>query len=217
MARQQAQRSNPERGEETRLRILTSAVPIIARRGGRGISLVEIAESAGVSKTGLLHHFKNKNALLNSVLDARDEVDGYPDSLGTRTGFDILDHSIDEVHRWSARPHTIGVFTALLSENLNEGDPLHERLRKRAEDIRADISRALEAGKARGEIRSAVASDVVAAETIAFLNGLETYWLLDPTVPIGHVAEQWRAAKLRELTNQDQYAADTAPHSIQVI
>ena len=37
--------------------------------------------------------------------------------------------------------------------------------------------------------------DVKAIEVIAFLNGLETSWLLNPSIPVEDVAEAW--AKLQ--------------------
>ena len=198
MARARAAMSNPERGAVTRRQILETAGPLIARRGGRGISMAHMAAAAGVSKTGLMHHFPTKEALLHAVVDTRDELYGHPKPWPADAGLEALDVLVDAVGLWASRPGTVGVYTALLSENLNDGDPLHDRLQERARAIRANVATAIEVGKCRGDVRADVDSDIAAGEVVSFFNGLETYWLLDPTLPAMQIAEQWRASKLRD-------------------
>ncbi|MCG8927370.1 TetR/AcrR family transcriptional regulator [Lentzea sp. CC55] len=52
--------------ERTRLRILETAERLLAEVGG-GVSLGEIAQAAGVSKSGLAHHFPSREQLLAAV------------------------------------------------------------------------------------------------------------------------------------------------------
>ncbi|WP_297618355.1 TetR/AcrR family transcriptional regulator [Nocardia sp.] len=63
-----AQRS----GELARAKIVGIALEHFARHGYRGSSLARIATEAGISQSGLLHHFSSKAALLQAVLGARD-------------------------------------------------------------------------------------------------------------------------------------------------
>ncbi len=58
------QRRNTER---TRRAVLDAAVHAILERG-TGVTLAEIAESAGVSKSGLIHHFGNRDQLFIDVV-----------------------------------------------------------------------------------------------------------------------------------------------------
>ena len=58
-----------------------------AKRGYRGTSLAAIAEAAGLSQPGLLHHFRSKNAVLLAVLASRDSADSSISSPGRRTGY----------------------------------------------------------------------------------------------------------------------------------
>ena len=60
------------KGEDRKQRILAVAKRLLARNGGRGTTLGQIAQEAGVSPAGLLHHFESKEQLLHAVLDARD-------------------------------------------------------------------------------------------------------------------------------------------------
>ncbi|MDD7963065.1 TetR/AcrR family transcriptional regulator [Microbacterium thalli] len=54
--------------ERTRAAVLAAATEAMSERG-TGVSLDHIAKSAGVSKSGLLHHFPNREALLVALVD----------------------------------------------------------------------------------------------------------------------------------------------------
>lgn len=54
--------------ERTRAAVLTAAAKAIAERG-TGVSLDYIAKRAGVSKSGLQHHFPNREALIVALVD----------------------------------------------------------------------------------------------------------------------------------------------------
>jgi len=189
-----AVRGNRARGDSTRQHILNVAIEMIARSGGRhGASISDIAAAAGVSKTGLLHHFPTKDALLNATLDYRDQIDRLGEPTWEITGLELFDQIERDIREWQQRPLALGLFTMLLTENLNPGDPLHERLLERGHAIHDSFAEALERGKVRGDIRAEVDSGVVADMVIAFLNGLETYWQLDPQIPLEAITAQWKA------------------------
>jgi AcrR family transcriptional regulator len=187
-----ARQGNRARGSETRQDILNSAIDLIARHGSRGVSLTEIAHAAGVSKAGLLHHFPTKDALLHAALDVRDQLDPHVTPTYPAVGLEVFDDVESIVREWTQRPATLGLFTELLTENLNPGDPLHERLVARASSVHANLARGLEAGKARGDVRVDADADVVAHAIIAFVNGLETYWQLDLTIPVLDIVAAWK-------------------------
>src|SRR5690242_18121367 len=63
------------KGEWRRGKILTATIRLVARNGGRGTSLAQIASEAGVTQQGLLHYFASKEDLLHAALDVRDERD----------------------------------------------------------------------------------------------------------------------------------------------
>ena len=52
----------------TRRALLDTAARLVAERGA-GISLDLIAQSAGVSKGGLLHHFRSREALFVGLVE----------------------------------------------------------------------------------------------------------------------------------------------------
>ncbi|MBT1677443.1 TetR/AcrR family transcriptional regulator [Curtobacterium aurantiacum] len=76
--------------ERTRQAVLESAHRLLAERGTR-VSVAEIATDAGVSKSGLLHHFPSKDELLLAVVEHglaafTDEVMRHVDLAENRPG-----------------------------------------------------------------------------------------------------------------------------------
>lgn len=58
-------------------RVLDAAEQLVASGGGANLTLDAVANSAGVSKGGLLYHFPNKDALLAAMIERHvDRIDG---------------------------------------------------------------------------------------------------------------------------------------------
>jgi AcrR family transcriptional regulator len=58
----------PSRGEQTRVALLDAAAAIVGSDGVGALTLERVAAKAGVSKGGLLYHFKSKQALIGALL-----------------------------------------------------------------------------------------------------------------------------------------------------
>ena len=58
-----------QRSEETRSRILESAIKLFSNRGYNKASVDDICADAGISKGAFYHHFKSKQALFPALLD----------------------------------------------------------------------------------------------------------------------------------------------------
>jgi AcrR family transcriptional regulator len=56
------------RAAQTREKLLNSALHILQAHGAAGLTLARVADEAGVSKGGLLHHFPSKEALTEGLL-----------------------------------------------------------------------------------------------------------------------------------------------------
>jgi AcrR family transcriptional regulator len=54
---------------DTRRRLLDAATAVVRREGARALTLDAVAAEAGVSKGGLLYHFKTKRDLLDAMLE----------------------------------------------------------------------------------------------------------------------------------------------------
>lgn len=58
-----------QRSEETRAKILSSAIKLFSARGYNAASVDDICKSAGISKGAFYHHFESKQALFLALLD----------------------------------------------------------------------------------------------------------------------------------------------------
>jgi AcrR family transcriptional regulator len=67
-------RTQAERSETTRKQLLDAAIKLVRAKGFGGLRTVEVSELAGVSRGALLHHFKNKHALVVAVLQYVNEI-----------------------------------------------------------------------------------------------------------------------------------------------
>ncbi len=94
----------------------------------------------------------------------------------------------------------VGMFTLLLVENLGDHAPLRDRLEKRYALVHKEYADGVRAAQANGTARAGIDPDLKAIEIIAFLNGLETSWLLNPSLPVEAVATAWRDSQLAQMT-----------------
>lgn len=187
------------KGEDRRQRILSVAEKLLARNGWRNTSLAQIAREAGVTPAGLLHHFESKEQLLNAVLDARDHDD---DTHADRSG-NLADEIKRVADRFVRAPELVGTFTVLLVENIHPDAPLHDRLLKRQQDARDIVADIITRGQLDGRYRSDFDAATKAVEILAFINGMETSWLLDPSLPLTDVFKSYAEMLGREIEQPD--------------
>jgi AcrR family transcriptional regulator len=184
------------KGEDRRQRILLAAQRLLTRNGSRGTSLGQIAREAGVSPAGLLHHFESKDQLLHAVLDARDADDLAAADFKT----DVIEQLENVAERYRRSPELIGMFTVLLAENLNPDAPLHARFLDRYQASVNIVAAQIRRGQRGGRYRTDLDPAVKAAEIVAFLTGMETSWLLDPSVPLNEVFHEYTSSLARQLS-----------------
>ncbi|GAC68173.1 TetR/AcrR family transcriptional regulator [Gordonia soli] len=168
------------KGEERRQQIVHAATLRLARQGWRNTTLSQIAADAGMTSAGLLHHFDSKEQLLHAVVDARDHADLAEADLNG----DLFVQIRRVAERITRSPDLVGTFTVLLVENLSPDAPLHDRLLQRwrtAVDIVTDV---ITQSQETGTYRADLDARVRAMEIVAFINGVELSWLLDPTIPL---------------------------------
>jgi AcrR family transcriptional regulator len=195
-ARQRPYATLLAKGDDRKQRILAIAERLLARNGWRNTSLAQIAKEAGVSPAGLLHHFESKEQLLNAVLDARDNDD---DLHADRSG-DLVTEICRVAERFRRAPELVGTFTVLLIENIAPDAPLHDRLLRRQRDAVDIVAGLIENGQRNGRYRQDFDSAIKAVEILAFVNGMETAWLLDPSIPLADVFKGYGESLARDFT-----------------
>jgi AcrR family transcriptional regulator len=184
------------KGEDRKQRILAVAERLLARNGWRNTSLAQIAKEAGVTPAGLLHHFESKEQLLNAVLDARDADD---DAHADRSTGDLVTEIRRVAERFDRAPELIGTFTVLLVENILPDAPLHDRLLTRYRDAVDIVAQIIRRGQSTGRYRADVDAAAKAIEILAFVTGMETTWLLDPSIPLAEVFKAYAESLAHQL------------------
>lgn len=182
------------KGEDRKQRILDVAQRLLTRNGWRNTTLAQIAGAAGVTPAGLLHHFESKEQLLHAVLDARDADD---DSHANRTG-DLLVEIARVADRFTRAPDMVGTFTVLLIENIDPDAPLHDRMLDRQRQAIEIVAELIRRGQADGRYRADIDPAVKAVEILAFVHGMETIWLLDPSIPLTDAFKEYAEALARD-------------------
>ena len=137
-----------------------------------------------MTPAGLLHHFESKEQLLNAVLDARDADDEI--HADYRSG-DLVTELGRVPERFDRAPELVGTFTVLLVENIAPDAPLHDRLHHRYREAVEHHRDLINEVRATGCTAQTVDAANKAVEILAFINGMEILWLLDPTIPLVEV------------------------------
>jgi AcrR family transcriptional regulator len=171
---------------------------MLAAGGGRATALSQIAKQADVSTATVLHHFASKEQLISSALDSSDA--SYDPRVDR--GGDVETQLKRAARAFARQPGLVGMFTVLLTENIDPGAPLHERFLRRYRDTCAIIGSGIRRGQRAGRFRPDVDPRVKAREVVAFLYGIELAWLLDPDVPVAGVFAEYTRSLIEQLSDR---------------
>ncbi|WP_457792083.1 TetR/AcrR family transcriptional regulator [Pseudomonas syringae] len=170
------------KGDLRKVQIIQAAMIIFARDGYAGASLTNIAKVAGISQVGLLHHFPNKLALLQAVLEHRDTYVASrlqeADQNGSLQGFMsflklVMSFSIEDA----------AVSQALMiinTESLSVTHPAHRWFSERFGIVHSHLQAHLNALIQAGEVRSDVDVRQISLEIAAMMDGMQIQWLRSP-------------------------------------
>lgn len=172
-------RRRAPKGEMRRMALLDAATQVFARDGYQNASMRDVAELAGITTVGLLHHFPNKVALLKALLDRRDQriverfsdldaaptLEGFLQFLRMSMGFSV--ESADECQ------------AALMInvESLSDKHPAFPWYQEKFEAVHGHARAHLAALVANGAIRPGVDTKALALELFSVMDGLQIQWL----------------------------------------
>lgn len=176
---------NNIKGEQTKIAILAAAERVFAESGYRGSSLASIAERSGVTQSGLLHHFKTKEELLQAVLEQHEARDDDmlrgPLSGG---GLAVVDGLAETVGDGPDRIAT-RLFAVLAAECTAVDHPGHDYMREHYARLRNRLIGALSVGGPWYVGERPIASEALASALIATMDGIRLQWIYDSTVDMG--------------------------------
>jgi AcrR family transcriptional regulator len=172
------------RGEQAqtpvrRQEIVNAGLSVFSSAGFHGGSLRDVAERAGMSQAGLLHHFPSKKHLLQAVLTWRDEI------ARRQLGEPVPD-GLDLIRRLVAGPpatrtrELVRLHVIVSAEGVCADHPIHGYVRERHASLFTTVRQAFECAAANGELRRDVDCAVAARTLIALMDGLQVQWLLHP-------------------------------------
>jgi AcrR family transcriptional regulator len=175
--------------------LLDAAEAVVARQGVANVTLESVAAEAGISKGGLLHHFRTKDRLIAALVTRAAEnwracwmgsYEKSPAGPGRMTGA-VLKHCLSDAKSWTEqlRRSSAAVFAALAQ------DPsLIEPMRAAYTDLHRRVA---EDGLPPG----------VGEAVIAAIDGLWLYWVLG-LVPVDQELMDRLRAPLEEMLVRSQ-------------
>lgn len=160
--------------------ILEAAVEVFASDGFHKGSLRDVADRAGLSQAGVLHHFPSKNHLVAAVLTWRDDesrqrfVDDVPGGMETVRALVAL---IEYNQRKT--PELVELYATLSAEATSSDHPVHEYFVRRYAWVIGYVQRAFECLAGSGELRADVDPAAAARWVVALMDGLQIQWLYE--------------------------------------
>ncbi|PZF86660.1 TetR/AcrR family transcriptional regulator [Jiangella anatolica] len=178
------------KGEAKRAEVVDVALELFSRKGYDRTSFREVARLAGLSQSGLLHHFRTKEELFVEVLRRRDELNErfYDETVEHDVTIDGLTEIIK--HN-SVEPGLVRLYVSMSAESTDATSPARQFFVDRYQTLRADIAADIRRKQATGDLPDSLDPLTVASLVIAAADGLQLQWLLDPDqVDMGAMLEQ---------------------------
>ncbi|MES4903329.1 MULTISPECIES: TetR/AcrR family transcriptional regulator [unclassified Streptomyces] len=167
-----------------RAEIVRAARDSFAENGYAKASLRDIAERAGITHAGLLHHFRNKDELLAEVLAERD-AEEWQQGLSQVDSPDQLAPYLGELIRHHQKaPELMRLWIELAAAASRPDHPAHSYFTERYERGRAQFAEGFRDGVARGRLREDLSPESAAVLFHAVLNGLQLQWVLDQDLDV---------------------------------
>ena len=169
------------KGRAARELILETALEVIGKKGYTATSLRDIADEAGMTQAGLLHHFDTKENLLAEVLRKRDEVDRQHFSPVDITQLPLI---IQLAHHNMEVPGLVQLYVSLQAAAVNPEHPCHDYFRDRDLVVHARITRDIEKRQKAGTFNPDADPKVISRMLLALSDGLQAEWAINPAVDL---------------------------------
>jgi len=163
----------------TRQAILDAALEVFSQSGYRSGSLRDIAVRVGMSEAGLLHHFRNKGAMLEAVLEERDARSRALVPIESDDGAEVLRGLVALAAHNASSPGVVELYTTLSAEATSPDHPAHGYFVRRYEYTRGNIERSFRRLRDEGRLRHGMTPRRAAVAAVALMDGLQVQWLLD--------------------------------------
>lgn len=164
---------------ERRQQIVDAAVEVFSSAGFHKGSIRDVAEKAGLSQAGLLHHYPSKEHLLEAVLTWRDSETRRLMGEPFPEGLDFLRGMIWAAEHNATTPELVELHVIVSAEGTSAEHPLRDYFVDRYASVLDLTRRAFERAATEGQVRPGVDCASAARSLIALMDGLQIQWLLD--------------------------------------
>lgn len=168
---------------------LRAAIDLIAEQGFAATSMAQVAAAAGISPSGLAHHFPSKRALLGAVLDHRDAVDSDPRAEFGDGPWADFEHLAHVAGLNQDRRQLVLLYTTMIGEAATADHPAHEWMLGHYSAVVGMLVDGMQAAQREGRVRPDAPAERIARTTVALMDGLQVQWLLDPEVDMAQAME----------------------------
>ncbi|EWS80517.1 TetR family transcriptional regulator [Brachybacterium phenoliresistens] len=175
---------------------LRAAIELIAQQGYAATSMAQVAAAAGISPSGLAHHFPSKNALLGAVLDHRDAEDTFVRER-SHEPWSAFDHMVHVARRNMGRRRLVALYMTMIGEAVAPEHPAHAWMVRHYADVLDTLRDQLRADQQRGTVREDAPVEAIARSMVSLMDGLQVQWLLDESVDMAAVLAESVAAMKR--------------------
>ncbi|MFJ8194022.1 TetR/AcrR family transcriptional regulator [Streptomyces sp. NPDC096094] len=165
---------------EVRQKILDACIEAFGAGGFHGATMKEISARAGISQTGLLHHFSSKAELLAEVLAAHER--DIAKIVREADDLHMLQAQLRIVQANEARPGLVQLHSMIASEATVRTHPAHELYRVRYDNLRLHLTGIFAELRGRGCLKTETKPEILANLLVAVIDGLQVQWLYNPGV-----------------------------------
>lgn len=159
---------------------LRAAIELIAQQGYAATSMAQVAAAAGISPSGLAHHFSSKQALLGAVLDHRDRMDTLPEPTPQDPPWNRYDAMVDLARQNMRRTQLVQLYASMTGEAVTVDHPAHGWLQSHYDLVIETLRDGLVRDQGTGHVREDAPVERIARSFVALMDGLQLQWLLNP-------------------------------------
>lgn len=193
---QRTARGSYAKGQAKRREIIEAALAVFGRSGFHSGSLREIAKRVDLTPAGLLHHFSSKEELFAEVIRERDAR--VQAAAGDVSEFTLLEQVRKVVAYNQTTRGLTSLYTVISAEATDTEHPAHEDFARRYAQTAASARAVLADAQRDGLIRADIDPDHAARLISAVMDGLQQQWLLDESIDMTAVFDEFLRGYLLE-------------------
>lgn len=162
---------------------MRAAIDLFTLKGYRVVSIEAVAEAAGMSRSTVFWHFRNKRQLLSEVVDhvATEQLQGVIESVGDAHGIEaVRTFATSRTRMLETQPELIRALYVLMGEGIGYEPTAAAKLHVLMHNICSQLVQWLRDAQAAGELRRGVEPEKAAVVIFGALHGTTLQSLLAP-------------------------------------